>query len=78
MARMARVVVAGYAHHITQRGNRSQRTFFCEDDDKTYVELMAAWCGRCGAAIWAYCLLPSHTDLIPVPQTEEGLRKAAA
>lgn len=28
MARIARVVVPGYPHHVTQRGNRRQRTFF--------------------------------------------------
>jgi hypothetical protein len=28
MARLARIVVPGYPHHITQRGNRSQQTFF--------------------------------------------------
>lgn len=29
MARIARVIVPGYPHHITQRGNRRQKTFFC-------------------------------------------------
>ena len=28
MARMARVVILGIAHHVTQRGNRRQQTFF--------------------------------------------------
>ncbi len=28
MARIARVVVEGMPHHITQRGNRRQKTFF--------------------------------------------------
>ena len=27
MARIARVVVPGYPHHVTQRGNRRQITF---------------------------------------------------
>ena len=30
--RLARVVVPGVAHHVTQRGNRRQPTFFQEDD----------------------------------------------
>ena len=30
MARMARVVIQNYPHHVTQRGNRRQKTFFCE------------------------------------------------
>ena len=32
MARLARVVVPGVAHHVTQRGNRRQPTFFQEED----------------------------------------------
>jgi len=28
MARIARVVATGFPHHITQRGNRRQQTFF--------------------------------------------------
>ena len=27
-------------HHITQRGNRRQPAFFCEEDYLAYVELM--------------------------------------
>jgi len=76
MARIARIVVPGYPHHITQRGNRRQETFFCDDDYKQYIALMAEWCSRCGVTIWAYCLMPNHTHLIAVPRTEEGMRKA--
>ncbi len=28
MARQARIVLPGYPHHVTQRGNRRQQTFF--------------------------------------------------
>ena len=76
MARIARIVVSGYPHHITQRGNRRQETFFCDDDYKQYIALMADWCSRCNVHIWAYCLMPNHTHLIAVPQTKEGLHKA--
>ena len=41
MARMARVVVPYYPHHVTQRGNRRQQTFFSEEDHKVYLELLA-------------------------------------
>ncbi len=44
MARMARAVVPGIPHHITQRGNRRQATFFCEEDYVAYPEIMAEWC----------------------------------
>ncbi len=76
MARLARVVVPGYPHHVTQRGNRRQQTFFNDDDYRAYCELMADWCARCGVAVWAYCLMPNHVHLIVVPRSADGLRRA--
>lgn len=76
MARLARVVVPGCPHHITQRGNRRQETFFGNDDYRTYIELMAEWCGKCAVEIWAYCLMPNHVHLIAVPSDTDGLRRA--
>ena len=46
MARLARVVVPGIAHHVTQRGNRRQQTFFGDQDYKAYLALLGEWCGR--------------------------------
>ena len=76
MARLARVVVAGMPHHITQRGNRRQQTFFSDEDYWAYVELMAEWCGEEGVEIWGYCLMPNHAHLIAVPKSEHALRRA--
>jgi len=45
MARIARVIAPGIPHHITQRGNRRQQTFFCDDDYSAYIDLMAAGSG---------------------------------
>ncbi|MBI5463436.1 MAG: transposase [Ignavibacteriales bacterium] len=76
MARLARLVGPGVPHHITQRGNRRQRTFFCDEDYVVYVELMAVWCFRFNVEVWAYCLMPNHVHLIAVPSSEDGLRRA--
>ena len=76
MARIARVVAEHYPHHITQRGNRRQDTFFCDNDYQYYTQLMAEWCDQCGVAIWAYCLMPNHVHLIAVPESADGLRRA--
>jgi len=57
---------------VTQRGNRRQQTFFCDDDYHAYVRLMAHWCRRCGNAVWAYCLMPNHVHLVVVPETADG------
>ena len=76
MARLARLVIPGLPHHVTQRGNRRQQTFFNDGDYAAYVELMADWCRQEGLEIWAYCLMPNHVHLIAVPQTEQALRRA--
>jgi putative transposase len=46
MARLARVVVPGLPHYVTQRGNRRQQTFFRNRDYQAYLDLMAEWCGK--------------------------------
>jgi len=76
MARIARVVVPGIPHHVTQRGNRRQQTFFIDADYRLYKTLMAEWCTRHGVVVWAYCLMPNHTHLIAVPSSNDGLRLA--
>ena len=74
MARMARVVIPHYPHHVTQRGNRRQKTFFCDDDYCCYLELMSEFCRQSGTEVWAYCLMPNHVHLVMVPRDEDGLR----
>jgi putative transposase len=76
MARLARLVIPGLPHHVTQRGNRRQQTFFNDGDYAAYVELMAEWCREEGVEIWGYCLMPNHVHLIAVPSVEQSLRRA--
>src|SRR4030042_895358 len=76
MARLARVMVPGVAHHVTQRGNRRQKTFFQDEEYGAYLALLGEWCTRCGVAVWAYCLMPNHVHLIVLPESEDGLRRA--
>ena len=76
MARLARVIAPGMPHHVTQRGNPRQQTFFGEEDYQHYLELMAQFCRAEQVAIWAYCLMPNHVHLIVVPQSAESLRRA--
>ena len=76
MARIARVVAPGFPHHITQRGNRRQETFFSDEDCQAYINLMSEWCSLCNVEVWAYCLMPNHIHLIAVPESADGLRLA--
>jgi putative transposase len=73
MARLARVVVPGMPHHVTQRGNRRQRVFFSADDYRAYLDLMSEWSQHYGLRTWAYCLMPNHVHLIVVPPSQDAL-----
>jgi len=75
MPRIARLVVPGYPHHVTQRGNRRQQTFFEESDYLAYVELLRELKTKAQVEIWAYCLMPNHVHFVAVPQHEQGLAK---
>jgi putative transposase len=48
MGRLARVIAPGMPHHVTQRGNRRQQTFFGEEDYQHYLDLMAQFRGPLG------------------------------
>ncbi|WP_315832350.1 transposase [Bradyrhizobium prioriisuperbiae] len=78
MARLARVVVPGIPHHVTQRGNGRARTFFEDADYALYRDLLAEHCGQAGVEVWAWCLMPNHVHLILVPSDPDGLRRALA
>jgi putative transposase len=76
MARIARIVVPGYPHHVTQRGNRRQQAFFYDGAYQAYIDLMSHWCRQHAVDIWGYCLMPNHVHLIAVPSDAQGLRLA--
>ncbi|MFH1112578.1 MAG: transposase [Pseudomonadota bacterium] len=73
MAQIARVVIPGYPHPVTQRGNRSRPTFFCREDYRAYVDLMSEWCTEHGVNIRAYFLMTNHVHLIAVPASSQAL-----
>lgn len=75
MARLPRVVIPGVPHHVTQRGNGRQRTFFEEADYALYLDLLAAAAERARTEVWAYCLMPNHVHIVLVPSDEDGLRR---
>ena len=78
MARLARLVVPGLPHHVTQRGNGRARTFFSDADYAFYRDLLADSCAAADVACWAWVLMPNHVHLILVPSDADGLRRALA
>jgi putative transposase len=78
MARLARLVIPGLPHHVTQRGNGGSRVFFADADYRLYRDLLAEACRKARVACWAYALMPTRLHLILVPADEDGLRAALA
>jgi putative transposase len=76
MARLPRMVIPGVPHHITQRGNRRERTFFEDGDYALYLDLLADAGTRYGIEIWSYCLMPNHVHIIAVPRDVDALSQA--
>lgn len=78
MARLARYVIPGVAHHVTQRGNGRRQTFFSDSDYAAYRDLLAQHCQAHGVAVWNWVLMPNHVHLVLVPEHADGLRAALA
>ena len=75
MARLARVVMPGVWHHVTQRGNRRQTVFHGDEDRSLYLELLGRQCVRAAVRIAGYCLMGNHVHLILAPETPTGLAR---
>jgi len=76
MARTARSAAPGFPHHITQRGNRRQETFFHDEDCQAYIDPMTEWRSRCGVEVWAWRLTPNRVHVTAAPESEDSLRPA--
>ena len=73
---MARVVAEAVPHHITQRGNNRQDTFFLPDDRRFYLETLRAKCRDYGVVVLGYCLMSNHVHLVAVPRRADALAQA--
>jgi len=76
MARIARVVVPDFPHHIIQRGNRRQKVFFNENDYSEYLKLLDNYSRRFKVDVLAYCLMPNHAHIIVIPHEDKSLSQA--
>lgn len=73
---MARIVIPGVAHHVTQRGNRQEDVFFSDADRQRYLYLLGEYSALHELQILAYCLMPNHVHLVAVPETPASLSGA--
>src|SRR5665647_897653 len=73
MARLPRLTLPGYPHHIIQRGNNRQAIFAQTGDYQTLLGLLDEYARKFEVAIHAYVLMSNHFHLLATPQTADGL-----
>ena len=75
MARLPRLTVAGYPHHLIQRGNNRQPIVIDDRDRETLLGLLAECAVANKVAIHAWVLMDNHFHLLATPEHETGLPK---
>ena len=73
MARLPRLSIAGYAHHVIQRGNNRQPIFLSNSDRQTMLDLLEEHAKALGIAVHSYVLMDNHIHLLVTPGTNEAL-----
>lgn len=73
MPRQARIVLPGYLHHVTQRGNYRQAIFDEQRDRVYYLKLIQEYSQKYGNDIFAFCLMDNHVHFIIRPHKKDSL-----
>ena len=73
MARLPRLTLPGFTHHVIQRGNNRQAIFASGADYQMLLDLLEENARKFGVAIHAYVLMSNHFHLLLTPQTPDGL-----
>lgn len=71
MARLPRLIVPGYPHHVIQRGVDRQPIVRTDADYEALRGFIAEEARAAGVALHAYVLMPNHFHLLVTP-TQEG------
>ena len=75
MPRIARIVVAGCPHHVTQRGNYKQKVFSAQEDYIRYLKWMSEYICKYDLSVLAFCLMPNHVHFLAVPYKKDSLAR---
>lgn len=73
MARLPRLTLPGYPHHVIQRGNNRQAIFADPADYETLLALLEEQAGKSQVAVHSYVLMSNHFHLLATPETEQGI-----
>ena len=75
MARLPRLTVTGYPHHVILRGNNRQDIFRTTADYQRMLDLLFEHSRAHKVDIHAYVLMGNHVHLLLTPQEDQGLPK---
>lgn len=73
MARLPRLTVPGYPHHIIQRGNNRQAIFSGTGDYELLLALIDEHARKQHVAVHGYVLMSNHFHLLATPETDDGI-----
>jgi putative transposase len=73
MARLPRLTIPGYPHHVIQRGNNRQPIFATDEDYRELLALLEEHARAAGVAVHAYVLMSNHVHLLATPETADGI-----
>lgn len=75
MARLPRLTLPGYPHHVVHRGNNGQAVFHDEVDYAFLHGLLVEQARLNEVAVHAYALVTSELHLLLTPQSEDALAR---
>ncbi|MEW6536710.1 MAG: transposase [Candidatus Auribacterota bacterium] len=75
MARIPRIIIPDYPHHIVQRGNNRQAIFEDDQDRQEYLALVQRYKQDTECKVLSYCLMDNHVHLLIIPLKAESLSK---
>lgn len=73
MARLPRLTVPGYPHHVIQRGNNRQAIFASAADYQMLLDLLHDNARKFGVALHSYVLMTNHFHLLATPESADAL-----
>lgn len=74
MARLPRLTLPDYPHHVIQRGNNRQSIFTTAAHFEFFLVLLEAQARQCEVAVHAYVLMNNHFHLLATPLADnQGL-----
>jgi putative transposase len=75
MARLNRLTVTGYPHHVILRGNNRQTIFRSDEDQQVFYDLLLECSQQQNVEVHAYVLMTNHVHLLMTPQRDGALSK---